>query len=122
MELKTVPDYRQLFLGAGGSPIKIMINWFKKIYFLPYNFVNYAHTCAHTHTEPHGYHRNWKILKTGTVSRCNKGVKAMMKQEPQYGRKIDTNTERSKDRKAKCPEWQNSTETIGSVGLLLCPE
>ena len=29
---------------------------------------------------------------------------------------------RYKDRKAKWPEWQNSTETIGSVGLLSCPE
>lgn len=46
----------------------------------------------------------------------------MMKQKPQYGSKIDTNTERSKDRKAKCPERQNSMETIGSCRVLLCPE
>jgi len=79
----------------------------------------HTHTCGRTHTGAYGYHRNWKILKTETVSRCNKGVKAMMKQKPQYGSKIDTNTERSKDRKAKCPEWQNSTETIGSCRVFI---
>lgn len=46
------------------------------------------------------------------------GSKSMIKQKPQDRRKIDTNTEGSRDRKAQCPEWQDSIETVGPLELL----